>query len=444
MKKRFPQLILIAVPLLCLLSIGVYFLPPVHERLAWRVDNLRAQVRYWLNPPEQVVFVPQGAITPTPEQTPRTPSNTSTLPPSSTPTLTPSDTATPAPTSRGPTATTTRTHTITPSATPIPPAVRLKGVVHEYQKWNNCGTATLSLELSFWGWKGTQLDIAAVVKPNGRDKNVMPYEMETYIDTYTDWRAIVRVGGNLELVKQFLAAGFTVMVEKGFEPDDSHGWMGHYEVITGYDEAKQSFWVYDSYLGQGTDFLIPYQEVITYWINFNYIYLVIYPLDREAEVLGLLGPDADETTNYQNAAQIASNDIFSLTGAAQFYAWYNRGTNLMRLQDYAGAAAAYDEAFAIYPTIPEKNRPWRMLWYQTGPYFAYFYTGRYYDVLSLATQTIENTEEPAIEETWYWRALARNALGDVDGAIEDLRQSLEWHPDFGPSLDLLAQLGATP
>ena len=116
----------------------------------------------------------------------------------------------------------------------------------------------------------------------------------------------------------------------------------------------------------------------------------------------------------------------------------------MRLQDYAGAAAAYDEAFALYPSIAEKERPWRMMWYQTGPYWAYYYTGRYQDVINLATTTLDAMSEPVLEESYYWRALARQTLGDSKGATKDLRSSLEYHPGFEPSLTQLEQLGETP
>jgi len=75
-----------------------------------------------------------------------------------------------------------------------------------------------------------------------------------------------------------------------------------------------------------------------------------------------------------------------------------------------------------------------MIWYQTGPYWAYFYTSRYYDVLNLATTTLEAMSEPVLEESYYWRGLARQALGDQTGAFNDLQRSLELHPGFGPSL----------
>ncbi|PIV26735.1 MAG: hypothetical protein COS37_04860, partial [Anaerolineae bacterium CG03_land_8_20_14_0_80_58_20] len=48
--------VLLAVLLAILLAIGVYYIPPVHERLAWRIDSLRTRIIYFLNPPDQAVF----------------------------------------------------------------------------------------------------------------------------------------------------------------------------------------------------------------------------------------------------------------------------------------------------------------------------------------------------------------------------------------------------
>ena len=33
----------------------------------------------------------------------------------------------------------------------------------------------------------------------------------------------------------------------------------------------------------------------------------------------------------------------------------------------------------------------RMMWYQTGPYFAYYYSARYQDVINLANTTLNDT-----------------------------------------------------
>jgi tetratricopeptide (TPR) repeat protein len=427
MRARFQWFLLIGIPLVCLIGVALYYLPPIRERLAWRIDNIKSQIIYAINPPEQAVFVPKEQVASIVRATLQ----------ALTPTSSPSSTATP--TVPGPTSTPAPSPTPTLTPTPIPQSARLTGIIHEYQKWNNCGPANLSMALSYWGWKGDQRDTAAYLKPNERDKNVMPYEMETFVEEKTDLKAIVRVGGDLELLKRFIAAGFPVLVEKGFEVP-GHGWMGHYEVLSGYDDAKSRLTAQDSYIMP--DLPVPYNELEAIWRNFDDIYLVIYPPEREAEVLAILGPQTDEVYNYRYAAQKASDDIATLTGRDLYFAWYNRGTNLVKLQDYAGAAEAYDQAFTLYPTIPEKMRPWRMLWYQTGPYFAYFFTGRYQDVINLATETIIHSSEPAIEESFYWRARAKATLGDTAGAVDDLRESLKWHPDFAPSVEELNALGA--
>ena len=416
----------IVIPVFCLLGVIIYNLPPVYDRLAWRVEALKAEILYGLNPPQQVVFVPSGST-----QDVSTPTL---IRPTATPTIIlatdqPTPTMTPAP-----------TETLTP--TPLPAETVLEGIRHEYQTWNNCGPANLAMALSFWGWQGTQRDTAPILKPNDRDKNVMPYEMEAFVDEQTELLAVVRVGGDMQLLKAFIASGFPVIVEKGFEGPNFDGWMGHYQVVSGFDDSQQVFFVQDSY--KGANLKIAYPDFEEQWRAFNYTYILIYPVERRDQVLQILGFQAFDNFNNRFAEQKARAETTSLSGRAQYFAWYNLGTNLVALQDYAAAATAYDAAFANYPNLPEAERPWRMLWYQTGPYFAYYYTGRYQDVIDLATTTLDTMSESILEESFYWRARARLALGDREGAIEDLRTSLEAHPDFSPALEQLALLGEQP
>ncbi len=427
MIKTGPR-ILLGLFALAVLGVVIYSLPPVRARLDWRISEWKAQLKYALAPPEQAVFVPeQQEAFPTP-----------TFLPSHTPTPSPVP-VTPIATFPGSTHTPPPTHIPTQTPTPLPESVQLTGVRHEFQTWNNCGPATLSMALSFWGWQGDQAVAAPFLKPMARDKNVMPYEMAAFVEEQTDFGAVLRVGGDLALVKQFLAAGLPVLLEKGFEGPNFEGWMGHYVLVTGYDDAAQQFTTQDSFLGPNIG--IAYDKIESFWRAFNFTYLVIYPPEREADVLAILGGQADETVNDRHALQVTSEEIYALTGRDQFFAWFNQGTNLVALQDYAGAAAAYDEAFALYAVLPEEERPWRMMWYQTGPYWAYYYSARYTDVINLATTTLDAMSEPVLEESYYWRALAREALGDVAGAIEDWQTSLKHHPGFEPSLSQLSRLG---
>jgi hypothetical protein len=426
-KKRLTSLSLVLGGLagLTLLASFTYRLPFVQEHLAWRVSELRARIKYALSPPGEAVFTPNPTLVAMVQSTISA--------------LTPTPTLTPTP---GPTATPTLTATPTDVPTPIPASVQLKGVRHEYQKWNNCGPSNLSMELSFWGWDGDQRPIAAYVKPDPRDKNVMPYELADFVESETAFRVVYRVGGNLDLLKSLIAAGFPVMIEKGFEGPGFDGWMGHYEVLTGYDDGRSRFTAQDSYIMP--DLPVSYHDVEVYWRAFNYTFLVVYPPERKDELFAILGPLADENTSYQIAAQKASDEIYATTDRDQFFAWFNRGSSLVLLRDYQGAAQAYDAAFKLYASLDPSTRPWRMLWYQTGPYFAYYYSGRYLDVLNLATQTLSNMSEPILEESYYWRALARQALGDTAGAVDDLRTSLEYHPGFAPSVAQLQAMGINP
>ncbi len=422
--RRF-GLVLLLTAALALIALLAYQSPFFQDRLGWRISALRAEIKYAIAPPEQAVFTPDPTLAAMVNSTltAHTPSPTVTA-------------------TAGPTSTPTPTPTITPEPTALPEQVQLQGIRHEYQKWNNCGPANLSMALSFWDWDGDQRPVADFTKPNPRDKNVMPYELAAYVEEQTEFDVLVRVGGDLQLLKGLIAAGFPVIVEKGFEGAGFEDWMGHYEVVSGYDDSTGKFTVQDSYIM--ADLPLDYEEMDRYWRHFNYTYLVIYPPDREAELLDILGPAADEEANYRAAAQRASDEIFSSTGRPRFFAWFNRGTNLAALQDYAGAAAAYDEAFALYASLDPDERPWRLFWYQTGPYRAYFYAGRYGDVIRLATQTLSNMSEPVLEESYFWRGLARQAVGDVEGAIQDWRQAVAYHPDWQPALSQLQQVGASP
>lgn len=342
------------------------------------------------------------------------------------------------------------TQTATPSPTPIPQAYLIQGGTYFSQHFgeNMCAPANLAILLSYWGWQGTPEEVSSAIKPYSKDKNVMPYEMQDYAVSL-GYGAVVRVGGDLDAIKRFVSAGFPVLMERGVYFRDMSGvvsWMGHYAVVIGYDDASSMFTIQDTFIE--ANHLISYAELQQEWQAFNYIYLVIYTPDREEQANQLLGADLDEANNYRNAYMKASNEVYQFSGAQQFFAWYNVGSSLVKLEDYAGAASAYDQAYGVYNSLPEDKtiRPYRMLWYQTGPYFAYYYMGRYQDVIDLATDlSIDiSVTEPALEESYYWRGLAEEALGQIDLAIADYQLALHYHEGFGPALDALARLGINP
>ncbi len=427
--KNIARIILGMILIISMVVIVLFSIPSLRERVLWRVDQWKIQIDYALNPPEAVVFVPEAEqmqFTPIPKTSP---------------------TNTPQPTATMNTDAIVDTPTATLEPTPLPNSVKLDGIIYQDQHglWNYCAPANLAMQLSYWGWEGDRTDTGVVLKPFEKDKNVMLYEMADYVIDHTEYQAITRAGGNITLLKKLIANGFPVLVEKGVFIRDVNGkvsWMGHYAVLNGYDDAKKEFLSQDSYFKP--DFPISYDDLLTQWRSFNYIFLVIFPADQEAKLINILGEYADDRNADQIAYQNANEEIYTTQGNDLFYAWFNRGTSMVQLQDYAGAAESYDQAFLVYSQLPEKDRPWRMLWYQTGPYFAYFYSGRYQDVINLATLTIDAASEPYLEESFYWRAQAYVAIGNTQKAIEDLNKSLEYHPNFLPSVELMQQLGYTP
>jgi tetratricopeptide (TPR) repeat protein len=412
-----------------------YQLPPIHSRLAWRVDELRTRIKYALNPPDEAVFVPGGGT----PQIPSTPS----------PTSSPAPTATPP----GPTETPLPSPTPTISPTPLPEQVMLEGVKYEDQhgRWNYCGPANLSMALTFWGWEGNRDVVGKAIKPNDDDKNIMPYEMQDFVSAQAPGlNALLRYGGDIELLKRLVAAGFPVVAEKGYYEYDytgKLGWLGHYQFVTGYDDAKGVLIVQDTYIKDGKNHEFEFNDFIEGWRSFNYVFLVVFPQERADELYDRLGPYADPDWATRHALEVAQSEADSLSGIDQFFAWFNVGTSHVNLLEYADAANAFDYALGtLYPNLPEdKMRPYRVMWYQTWPYWAYYYTGRYQDVINLAQTTLYDTiSEPVLEESFYWRGLAREAIGDTQGAIDDFRQSVRLNQNFAPGWEQLNRLGVGP
>lgn len=434
-------------PLGLVIAVGLYYVPPIHERLAWRVDNLRTQINYYFNPPDEAVFQPsqkqldfESILATTRAEYGLT--------------LTPQATGTPLPTELGPTSTPTMT------ATPLPGLVDLKNFKYEDQhnRWNYCGPTNFSMALNFWGWDGNRDVVGRAVMPGNTDskgqpfnadKNVMPYEFQDFISANVlGMTSVMRYGGNIDVVKRLLAAGFPVVAEKGYFERDALGtvsWMGHYQFITGYDDVKREVIVQDTY-NDGPNFHISYEDFMEGWRSFNYVFIVVYPSNRDRDVMTLLGPLADEDAAARLALQTADRESKSLTGMDRYFALFNEGTSHVALSEYSDAARAYDEAFTVYAQLDnvESQRPFRMMWYQTGPYFAYYYSARYQDVIDLASTTLKPRPKPDLEESLLWRGRAYYMLGQTQQAIDNYRAALKIHPNWFPAVQALQELGMKP
>ncbi len=326
----------------------------------------------------------------------------------------------------------TPTPSPSPTPIPIPPAHRLANPVpHKFQTWNNCGPATLAMALSSFGTNWTQEQTAVVLKPNVEDRNVTPKEMVAFVNDRTDLHAIARVNGDMDKIRRLIAADIPVILEIGIEPPGDFSWMGwygHYLLIVAYDDVQEQFWVYDSWFGTSEEPFenatddgraLTYAELEQQWPHFNRNYIVVYDDNRAETAVAVIGTDLDDEAMWTRALQTVQTDTQSAPDNA-FY-WFNLGTIYNALHQYDNAALAYDQARAI-------GLPWRMLWYQFGVYEAYYKNGRYEDVILLADTTLK--DRPYFEESFYYRGIARAAMGDEAEARRDLENALEFNPNL--------------
>ncbi len=405
--KRKPKVnILLLICGLVILGIGLYHIPWVNRVVSWRLDLALTYAHRLFNPVEEL---PPPMVKS---------SNESGLP-----TATAfSSTNTPIPLS---------SPTPRASPTPIPDSVLLNppayDEVKDKQDWNNCGPATLALYLRFYGWEGDQYDIAKVIKPTQDDRNVNVEELVYYVRNYSGWlKAEFRVGGDIERIKQLLAAGFPVMIEESFKTDRKYWpeddlWAGHYLLLTGYNDATRTFTAQDAEFGPNQS--LNYDVLNKNWQSFNRVYIIVYREDQEEFLKDILGEDWDIDKNREKALRTAQQETEEDSQNA--FAWFNVGTNQVYFKNYSQAAQAYDKARSI-------GLPQRMLRYQFGPFIDYFQIGRTDDLIALTKYALDITRTS--EEAMLWRGWAFYQQGDKSTALQYFRDALKIRESYEDAL----------
>jgi hypothetical protein len=427
----------------------LYQVPSIKSRVDWRVEIVTTYLRAVANP--------AGAL-PTPIGTSGSPGTsgsdieTTQLPqprvsvsrkPTTTPTLGPAPcqgsncaaASSPTPPARGATQSPSPIPTATPTLLPLPDSASLPAPIYEKQDANNCGPGTLTMYLRSYGWKGDQNVIAKVIKPDPNDRNVNVDELVYFVRTQVGWlNAGFRVGGDIDLLKRFIANGMPIMIEetslmdKQYWPGDDL-WAGHYLLLTAYDDAKQQFTSQDSWLGP--NLLVDYKVLDGHWQSFNRAYIMVYQPGQEELVQAILRENWDPTVNRQNALNKSESETISDPKNA--FAWFNLGTNLLYFERYREAAAAYDQARQI-------GLPQRMLRYQFGPFIAYFRTNRIDDLKALTDFALKITANS--EENLLWDGWALYVKGKKVDAVAQFKAALKVNPFYADAQYALNYVGA--
>ena len=250
-----------------ILGLIAYQLPPIRHR----VDSLYSKLYYKFNPPSAAVFNPsqQGTIEAIINKTQTAGAPVITEEPIETETTTTESVSEP---------TAMPEPSATPTPYPVPASYAISGMGIEYQTFNNCGPANVSMNLNFWNWATNQEEMRLALRTHDHDRNVMLSEMRDYVNNnISSLHAILRYGGDMQIIKALVSGGYPVLLERGHtDPDD--GWMGHYSIIHAYDDTTQTVVSNDTLLGTIT---LNYDELMMDWRHFDGIYIVIFPADRE-------------------------------------------------------------------------------------------------------------------------------------------------------------------
>jgi tetratricopeptide (TPR) repeat protein len=236
--------------------------------------------------------------------------------------------------------------------------------------------------------------------------------------------ALVRQGGSVDLLRTLLANNLPVLAETWLVHDGDG--LGHYRLITGYDDAARQFTTADSL--NGPSFGVDYDQFDADWRVFNRLYLLVYPAHQTELVAAIVGADLDEAAMYRRLLAQAQAD--ATANPADAIAHFNLGDVLTRLDRPAEAVAAFDQARQL-------GLHWRRLWYQFTPFEAYMAVGRYQDVLALTEATLKSSG--GLEEAYYYHGLALEAAG-LPGAPADFEAALQYNPLFAPAQTALNRL----
>ena len=399
-KKYWPFLVITVF----LFGFALLLIPSIQKRILWQWEITKAYVSGVINP---VSAVPTASF----------------INNSSTPVM---QIATPEPPIETPTAlneTILPTAMPSPTDSPLPESAILNSPAYEKQDINNCGPATMVMNLRYYGWEGDQFTISDVIKPIAQDRNVNVEELDYYVKNYAGWlNTMYRVGGDIKILKKLIAAGFPVMIEEtfvfdeNFWPNDDR-WGGHYLFINGYDDQRQQFLTQDSYVGP--DRWFDYEQIDQQWQAFNRVYIIIYLPDQEETIKQILGDNWDVDQNRQNALEAALKETEE--DPDNVFAWFNLGTNYMYFDNYDLSTQAYDRAREI-------GWPQRMLRYQFGPFISYFHMLRTDDLMALVQYALERT--PNSEEALLWNGWGLYRKGDKVKAIESFQAALDAQPNY--------------
>lgn len=297
------------------------------------------------------------------------------------------------------------------------------------QTFNNCGPASLSMVMSFYGKAVPQQELAEKMRPFNNplggvdDKSIFAPEFVATAKEY-GFESLHRPNGDLELLKQFTANGIPVVVRTWLNPNED---IGHFRIVRGYDDTTQTILQDDSY--QGPNLSYSYTDFMNMWKPFNYGYILVYPKEQQVVVDAILGEEKDEKIAWQRTLARAEKELAENPNDP--YVLFNIAT----ASYYLGKS---DQTISYYEKAKD-SLPARMLWYQYEPLEAYL-KKQQYDIVFRLTDEILNNGNQAYSELYVLRGKAYVQQGRVDDATEEFEKAVHYNKNSKVAREALASV----
>jgi tetratricopeptide (TPR) repeat protein len=309
---------------------------------------------------------------------------------------------------------------------PLPSSALLQNDYQVYETWNNCGPASLSMALSYFGIHESQAALANVLRPyqndqgNNDDKDVTMDELAADARTF-GLLAYHRPGGTMASMKRFIAAGMPVIAETVLTKDDD---IGHFRVVKGYDDATLSVTQDDSMQGHNVQF--SYSDFDAMWKKYNYEYLVLVPKTKQRLAEAILGSDLNPKVAWARTVALDRADL--ARDPSDSTSRFNLSVALYYVGDYTGSVREFEKV--------QNSLPFRTLWYQIEPIEAYYQLGDYQKVFAL-TDAILNNGNRAFSQLYILRGIIDKKQGNIQAARAEFENAVLYNVNLKAARDAL-------
>lgn len=312
---------------------------------------------------------------------------------------------------------------------PIPNRKVLQNDYHIFQTFNNCGPASLSMALSYYGVNVTQKELGDDLRPyqvpggDNDDKSVTLAELAEKAKEY-GVRVYHRPGGTVEIMQQLVALDLPVVTRTWLKVNDD---IGHYRVVKGYDKTAGTL-VQDDSL-QGKNLTYSNADFDAIWRKFGYEFLVLVPDAKVAQVERVLGDLKDESRAWEKTVEFFEDEL--VKNPNDLDARFQLSVALYHTGEYQRSTDEFEKV--------EARLPMRALWYQIEPIQAYVALKEYDRVFAM-TDKILNNHNRAFSELYYIRGKIYQERGQNAQAKAEFEKALAYNRNFELAKQVLNSL----